>query len=170
MFLLSACVADTTVSIDDFIDNYNQNTQSIIIKEDFTSYVSNDEINYCTLIGNTLLTVTVQRENMKIESINLSCDNSASDNIIKLAENIINCTSESDTKKTKDIIESLNIEAYYKSDNFYKSYVFEKDLTYGFISIDAGNLFYVNFNELNPVSPTEIPEFQENYTLSENRE
>lgn len=149
---------------------YNQSAEKTISKDDFVSYVSTSEINYCTVTDGLLLTVAADRDSMKIRSINLSCDNSSSENLEKTAEYIINCISPGDTEKAGQIVSSLSVGSYCSSDSFYKSYVFEKDLTYAFISNDAGNLFYINYNELNPVLPTEIPEFQENYTLAENRE
>lgn len=170
LLILSACVKEPLYTVDSFIEKYNTVTESMLKKEDFISYLNKDETDYCTELDGILLSVTVDRSKSKVSRINLCGDNASSGNMAKLAKDIINCLTDGDTEKAGKITEGLNMEAYLNSDSFYKSYIFEKDLTYGFISTDAGNLFYANFNEFISVSPTEIPEFQENYTFAENRE
>lgn len=170
MLMLSACSGEHLYNVDSFIEKYNAVSGSTVKKEDFISYTDRDKTDYCTELDGILLSVTVDRSLNKVSRINLCGDNVSSENMENLAKDIINCLTDGDTAKADQITEGLNMEKHLSSDNFYKSYIFEKDLTYGFISTDAGNLFYVNFNEFTPVSPTEIPEFQENYTLAENRE
>ncbi|MBR2315728.1 MAG: hypothetical protein IKA56_03715 [Clostridia bacterium] len=170
LFTLSACAKEPLYTVDSFIEKLNAVGKYQIGKEDFIAYINKDKSDYCTELDGILLTVTVDSSKNKVSRINLCGDNTSSGNMANLAKDIINCLTDGDTVKAVEITDGLNMEEYLNSYSFYKSYIFEKDLTYGFISTDAGNLFYANFNEFTPVSPTEIPEFQENYTLAENRE
>lgn len=169
-FSLSACVKENIINIDTFLDYYNENAENLIAKEQFTAFISSDEIAYCMYIDSLLLTVTCENNSSRIMQVSLSGDNTSCTNLKSMSEHMIKAVAGYDINKASEITNALEIDKYCANNSFYKSYIFEKDLTFGFVSTDIGNRFYINYNELNSITPTEIPEFQENYTLAKTQE
>ncbi len=167
IIFLSSCARENLINIDTFITYWNEVSDLTLEKENFISYIQKDKAIYSTETGDINLSVICDKNSLKIIQVSLCTDKKLNEDFSETAESLVSAVLHTDEKKSEEIISQLLQKDETKSDNnFQKSYVFEKDITIGLISADAGVRFYINFNELNNIVSTQLPEFQENYTYS----
>lgn len=165
---LSSCARENLMNIDTFIAYWNKVSNLTLEKENFISYIQKDKVIYSTETGDINLSVICDKNSLKIIQVSLCSDKKLNDDFSETAESLISAILHTDENKSDEIISQLQEDETKSDNNFQKSYIFEKDVTIGLISADAGVRFYINFNELNNIVSTQLPEFQENYTYSSN--
>lgn len=164
VLLFSACTNETVINIDTFISLCNKSEFFSFKKEDFASYEYGNKTLYTTEIGDSQLIINCNKHSKEVIGINLCCENNTQNEAKDIFKKLIVTATGKDTQYAEKITAELIDKATNDDSNYKKSYIFLKDLTFGFISADVGCLFYLNYNEIESIVSTQIPEFQENYT------
>lgn len=167
---LSSCTHEPLMNIDTFIAYWNEVSNLSLKKENFISYIQKDKTIYTTEIADMNMSVICDKNSLKMIQVSLCTDKKFNDNFGEAAESLVSAVLHTDKNKSNEIISQLQKGENASENNFQRSYIFEKDITIGLISVDAGVRFYINFNELNNIISTQLPEFQENYTYSSQNE